>query len=260
MLDAYNRHVEERAAQGLPPLPLSPEQVAELVALLENPQAGRAGLLVDLLTHRVPPGVDGAAQVKAEFLTALAKGERHCSLIDRKRATELLGTMLGGYNLQALIDLLDDEDMAPIAAAGLKKTLLVFEAYHDVIHKAKTNNWAKDVVESWAEAEWFTSRPVLAEELTVTVFKVPGETNTDDLSPASEAWSRPDIPLHAQAMLAAKMPDGLKTIAELKQKGHPVAFVGDVVGTSPFCLLHSTAQEIVASCRATGLLLNFGGP
>ncbi|WP_127477209.1 bifunctional aconitate hydratase 2/2-methylisocitrate dehydratase [Sulfurivermis fontis] len=231
MLKEYREHVEQRAAQGLPPLPLDAKQVAALVELLKNPPKGEEQFLADLLTHRVPPGVDDAAYVKAGFLTALAKGEAKSPVIDRKRATELLGTMLGGYNVRALIELLDDEDMAPIAAQGLAKTLLIFDAYHDVIHKAKTNNWAKQVVDAWAAAEWFTSKPKLAESITLTVFKVPGETNTDDFSPASEAWSRPDIPLHAQAMLVSKMPDALATIGKLKKEGRPLAFVGDVVGT-----------------------------
>ena len=231
MLQAYREHVEERAAEGLPPLPLNAGQVAELVELLKNPPAGEEQILVELLTHRVPPGVDEAAYVKAAFLTALARGEAVSPLIDRRQAAELLGTMLGGYNIASLVELLDDDDLAPIAARALSQTLLVFDACHDVIHKAKTNNWAKEVVDAWAEAEWFTRRDPLHDEIKVTVFKVPGETNTDDLSPASEAWSRPDIPLHAKAMLANKMPDALATIEALKQKGHPVAFVGDVVGT-----------------------------
>ncbi len=231
MLEAYRQHVEERAQQGLPPLPLNAEQVAQLVELLKNPPAGEEQLLIELLTHRVPPGVDEAAYVKAGFLAAVARSETACPLIDRKCATELLGTMLGGYNIEPLVGLLDDDDMAPIAAHALSRTLLVFDAYHDVLHKAKTNSWAKEVVDAWAGAEWFTSREPLPGRITVTVFKVPGETNTDDLSPASEAWSRPDIPLHAKAMLAAKMPDGLAKIEELKTKGHPLAYVGDVVGT-----------------------------
>ena len=231
MLDAYRTHVEERAALGLPPLPLNTLQVTALTALLESPPAGEEKALLELITERVPPGVDEAARVKAEFLTALAKGERASPLISRERAVELLGTMLGGFNLQPLIDLLDDPATAATAAEALKGTLLVFEAYQAVMAKSDTNEFAKSVVESWAEAEWFTRRAKLDDTLTVTVFKVPGETNTDDLSPASEAWSRPDIPLHAQSMLVSKMPEGLATIAELKQKGHPVAFVGDVVGT-----------------------------
>ncbi|VAX01883.1 Aconitate hydratase 2, partial [hydrothermal vent metagenome] len=231
MLEAYRQHVEERAQQDLPPQPLNAEQVAQLVELLKNPPAGEGKTLVDLLTHRVPPGVDQAAFVKAGFLDAVARGETACPLIDRKRATELLGTMLGGYNITPLVNLLDDDDMAPIAARALSRTLLMFDAYHDVIHKAKSNSWAKTVVDAWADADWFTRREPLPEAITVTVFKVPGETNTDDLSPASEAWSRPDIPLHAKAMLISKMPDGLEKIEALKGKGHPLAYVGDVVGT-----------------------------
>jgi aconitate hydratase 2/2-methylisocitrate dehydratase len=232
VLEAYRQHVEERAAQGLPPLALDAKQVAALVELLKNPPAGEEAALVELLTQRVPPGVDDAAYVKAAFLTAVAKGEVNSPLIDNKQAVELLGTMLGGYNIQPLIELLDDTDLAPIAAAALSKTLLMFDAFHDVIDKAKAgNNFAKQITDAWAEAEWFTSRPELAREIKVVVFKVPGETNTDDLSPASEAWSRPDIPLHAKAMLVSKMPDALEKIEQLKQKGHPLAYVGDVVGT-----------------------------
>ncbi len=232
MLESYRRHVEERAAQGLPPLPLDAEQTAALVELLKNPPAGEEDFLLELITHRVPPGVDEAAYVKAAFLADVARGKASSPLIDRKRATELLGTMLGGYNVAPLIELLDDKTLGPVAAEALAHTLLVFDAYHDVMEKAQAGNpHARRVVEAWAEAEWFKRRDPLPEALTVTVFKVPGETNTDDLSPASEAWSRPDIPLHAQAMLMNKMPDALETIAELKKKGHPLAFVGDVVGT-----------------------------
>ena len=231
MLELYRQHVEERAAEGLPPLALNAEQTAELVELLKNPPAGEEELLVELLTHRVPPGVDQAAYVKAGFLDAIAKGETECALIDKPRAIELLGTMLGGYNITPLVELLEDEDLAPIAAKALSHTLLIFDAYHDVVHKAKTNNWAKQVVDSWVAAEWFTSREEMPDTITVTVFKVEGETNTDDLSPASEAWSRPDIPLHAKAMLINKMPNALSIVDELKEKGNPLAYVGDVVGT-----------------------------
>src|SRR5512139_195774 len=177
MLQEYRQHVAQRAAEGLPPLPLTSQQVAALVELLKSPPKGEETFLVELLTHRVPPGVDDAAFVKAGFLTALAKGEVTSPVIARKHATELLGTMLGGYNVRSLIDLLDDDDMAPIAAQGLAKTLLMFDTYHDVIHKAKTNNWAKQVVDAWANAEWFTSRKALPESITLTVFKSPGETN-----------------------------------------------------------------------------------
>lgn len=231
MLDAYRTHVEQRANEGLPPLPLDAEQTAALVELLKNPPAGEGQALADLLIHRVPPGVDQAAYVKAGFLAAVAKGEADCSTIDAPRATELLGTMLGGYNIAPLIELLDDNALAPIAASALANTLLVFDAYHDVVARAKHNDHARQVVEAWANADWFTRRPELPAEITVTVFKVDGETNTDDLSPASEAWSRPDIPLHAKAMLINKMPNALSVIDELKEKGHPLAYVGDVVGT-----------------------------
>lgn len=230
MLTEYQSHVEERAQQGLPPLPLDAEQVSTLVELLKAGDANSEALL-DLLIHRVPPGVDQAAYVKAGFLTDIAKGNVQCSLISPVRATELLGTMMGGYNVQSLIELLDIEETAAAAEKALCKTLMVYDAYHDVVEKAQTNDYAKRVLQSWAEAEWFTSRPKLADKITLTVFKVPGETNTDDLSPAVEAWSRPDIPLHAKAMLQSKMPDGLELIEKLKEKGHPLAFVGDVVGT-----------------------------
>ena len=230
MLTDYRKHVAERAALGLPPLPLNASQTAGLVELIKA-NAPQGQELVELLTQRVPPGVDQAAYVKAGFLAAVAKDEAPCALLTRERATELLGTMLGGYNIQALIALLDDVPLAPLAVKALSKTLLMFDAFHDVVAKAKSNPHAQRVLESWAQAEWFTTRPVLADEITVTVFKVPGETNTDDLSPASEAWSRPDIPLHAKAMLVSKMPDGLQTIEQLKKKGHPLAYVGDVVGT-----------------------------
>jgi aconitate hydratase 2 / 2-methylisocitrate dehydratase len=232
MLNAYREHVKQRAEQQLPPLPLNAEQAAELVELLKNPPKGEEQFLVELLTQRVPPGVDQAAYVKAGFLAALTKGEAKSPLIDPKQATELLGTMLGGYNIQPLIDLLDHASLAPIAAKALARTLLMFDAYHDVLEKAnKGNAHAKQVVDAWANAEWFTAKPKLAEKLTLTVFRVPGEINTDDLSPATEAWSRPDIPLHAQAMLKNRLENPAKTIEELKKKNHPLVFVGDVVGT-----------------------------
>jgi aconitate hydratase 2/2-methylisocitrate dehydratase len=231
MLQAYREHAKARLEQNIPPLPLTAEQVAQVVELLKNPPAGEAPFLLELLTERVPPGVDPAAYVKAGFLAALAKGETQSPVISAERATELLGTMLGGYNIQALIDLLDNATLAPIAAKALSHTQLMFDAYHDVLDKAKKNAHAKSVVDAWAEATWFTSRKPLPEKITVTVFKVSGETNTDDLSPAQEAWSRPDIPLHANAMLRARMEDALTVIQTLKQKGHPLAYVGDVVGT-----------------------------
>ncbi len=228
MLNEYHNHVEQRAQEGLPPLALDAEQVSGLVDLLKS---GATEELVELLIHRVPPGVDQAAYVKAGFLTDVAKGNVSCSLIDAVKATELLGTMMGGYNIDALIDLLDDDATAATAEAALSKTLLVYDAYHDIVEKAANNDYAKRVVQSWADADWFTARPALAESMTVTVFKVAGETNTDDLSPATEAWSRPDIPLHAKSMLIKTMDTPLDDIAELKKKGHPLAYVGDVVGT-----------------------------
>jgi len=236
LLHAYRKHVEERAADGVPPLPLNPEQVAELVGLLKDPPSGEEAFLLDLVTNRVPAGVDQAAYIKAAFLTDIAKGASRCPLIDGVKAVELLGTMLGGYNIAPLIEALEDETLAPTAAEALSNTLLMFDAFHDVKEKADAGNThARSVLQSWADAEWFTRRPVLPEKITVTVFKVPGETNTDDLSPAQDAWSRPDIPLHANAMLKNPRPglegDPLQVIAELKQKGHPLAYVGDVVGT-----------------------------
>ncbi len=235
MLEDYRKHVEERAEQGIPPKPLDAKQVAELVELIKNPPAGEDEFLLDLLENRVPAGVDDAAYVKAGFLAAIAKGEATSPILSPERATELLGTMLGGFNIAPLIDLLDDEKLAPIAAKALSHTLLIFDAFHDVKEKADAGNtYAQQVLQSWADAEWFTSKPEVPEKLTVTVFRVPGETNTDDLSPAPDAWSRPDIPLHAKSML--KMPrEGItnaeQQIKELKEKGFTVAYVGDVVGT-----------------------------
>lgn len=242
VLEAYRKHIEERAAQGIVPQPLNAEQTAGLVELLKNPPAGEEAVLVDLITNRVPPGVDEAAYVKAGFLSAIAKGEATSPLIDKKRAVELLGTMQGGYNIATMVELLDDAELAAVAAEQLKHTLLMFDAFHDVAEKAKAGNaHAKAVLESWAAGEWFTSKPAIADKYSLTVFKVPGETNTDDLSPAPDAWSRPDIPLHALAMLKMAR-DGivpeqqgaigpLKQIEEVKAKGFPVAYVGDVVGT-----------------------------
>ncbi len=231
MLSAYRDHVAERAQQGIPPLPLNAQQASALCDLLQNPPAGESEFLLSLLRDRIPPGVDQAAYVKAGWLTAIAKGEHTSPLVSPSYAVELLGTMVGGYNVQTLIDLLSNEQLGDLAATAMKKTLLVFDAFNQVLELSKTNARAKAVIESWAAAEWFTSRPVLPETVTVTVFKVTGEINTDDFSPASQAFSRPDIPLHALCMLESMMPDGLKKIAELKQLGHPVAFVGDVVGT-----------------------------
>ncbi|NML46820.1 bifunctional aconitate hydratase 2/2-methylisocitrate dehydratase [Ramlibacter sp. G-1-2-2] len=244
MLQAYVDHVAERAALGIPPLPLSAKQTADLIELIKSAPAKEEAFLLDLLANRVPPGVDDAAKVKASFLAAVAHGDFQVNAISRALATELLGTMVGGYNVKPLIDLLDDAEVAQVAADGLKKTLLMFDYFHDVAAKAKANNaFAKEVIQSWADAEWFTSRQEVPQKITVTVFKVPGETNTDDLSPAPDAWSRPDIPLHALAMLKNTRPgtafkpeeDGkrgpMKFVEELKAKGHVVAYVGDVVGT-----------------------------
>ncbi|CAM9167109.1 bifunctional aconitate hydratase 2/2-methylisocitrate dehydratase [Acinetobacter pseudolwoffii] len=242
MLEAYRQHVEERAALGVPPKPLDDAQTAALVELLVNPPAGEEAYLVDLLENRVPAGVDQAAYVKAAFLAALAKGEATSPLVSKERAVYLLGTMLGGYNVAPLVELLDNAELSELAAEALKKTLLVFDAFHDVADKAKAGNAnAQAVMQSWADAEWFTSRPDVPEEIKLTVFKVTGETNTDDLSPAQDAWSRPDIPLHANAMLK-NVRDGIKPevpgevgplnqIKELIAKGNQVAYVGDVVGT-----------------------------
>ncbi|PZU54725.1 MAG: bifunctional aconitate hydratase 2/2-methylisocitrate dehydratase [Thauera sp.] len=244
MLEAYRAHAAERAALGIPPLALDAKQTAELIELIKNPPAGEEAFLLDLLTHRVPPGVDDAAKVKASFLAAVAHGDVKVGLISKAKATELLGTMVGGYNVKPLIDLLDDAEVAAVAAEGLKKTLLMFDFFHDVAEKAKAGNAkAKEVVQSWADGEWFTSRPEVPKSITVTVFKVPGETNTDDLSPAPDATTRPDIPMHYLAMLKNTRPDAafkpekdgvrgpIQFIEDLKKKGHLVAYVGDVVGT-----------------------------
>ncbi|MDN7133634.1 bifunctional aconitate hydratase 2/2-methylisocitrate dehydratase [Halomonas sp. MC140] len=242
MIEAYRQHVEERAAEGVPPKPLNAEQVASLVELLKTPPAGEEEFILELITNRIPPGVDEAAYVKAGFLTAIAKGEATSPLIDKVHAVKLLGTMQGGYNIVSLVELLDNEELAREAGEQLKHTLLMFDAFHDVEARAKNgNSIAKDVIQSWAEAEWFLSKPALAEKITLSVFKVPGETNTDDLSPAPDAWSRPDIPLHANAMLKNER-DGiepvvqgttgpLKQIEDVKALGFPVVYVGDVVGT-----------------------------
>lgn len=200
MLEAYRKHVEERAAENIPPKPLNPEQVAGLVELLKTPPAGEEEYLLDLITNRVPPGVDEAAYVKAGFLSALVTGEANSPLIDKKHAIKLLGMMLGGYNIETLVNALDDTDLSDLAAEQLKHTLLMFDAFHDVEEKAKAGNAnAKAVMQSWADGEWFTSRDKVAESTKVAIFKVTGEINTDDLSPAPDAWSRPDIPLHARA-------------------------------------------------------------
>ncbi|ELY2497000.1 bifunctional aconitate hydratase 2/2-methylisocitrate dehydratase [Cronobacter muytjensii] len=242
MLEEYRKHVAERAAEGIVAKPLDATQMAALVELLKNPPAGEEEFLLDLLTNRVPPGVDEAAYVKAGFLAAVAKGEASSPLVTPEKAVELLGTMQGGYNIHPLIEALDNEKLAPIAAKALSHTLLMFDNFYDVEEKAKAGNaYAKQIMQSWADAEWFLSRPSLPEKITVTVFKVTGETNTDDLSPAPDAWSRPDIPLHALAMLKNARegiePDQpgvvgpIKQIEALQQKGFPLAYVGDVVGT-----------------------------
>jgi aconitate hydratase 2/2-methylisocitrate dehydratase len=228
VLAEYQSHVEERAALGLPPLPLEAEQVTAVVEMLKTAPTDE---LLDLLVHRVPPGVDQAAYVKAGFLADVAAAKATCALIDPVSATALLGTMMGGYNIEPLISLLDNEVTADTAEAALSRTLLVYDAYHDVVEKAKSNPYAQRVVEAWANADWFTAKPALPESIILTVFKVAGETNTDDLSPATEAWSRPDIPLHANAMLINTMDSPLEDIKKLKEKGHPLAYVGDVVGT-----------------------------
>lgn len=242
MLSSYRQHVAERAALGIPPLPLTAQQTAEVIELLKAPPAGEETFLLDLITHRVPAGVDDAAKVKASYLAAVAFGTESNPLIGRARATELLGTMLGGYNIHPLIELLDDAEVGTVAAEALKHTLLMFDAFHDVQEKAEQGNaHAQAVLQSWADAEWFTSKPEVPESLTITVFKVTGETNTDDLSPAPDATTRPDIPMHALAMLKNKR-DGIEPeedgkrgpiafIESLKEKGHLVAYVGDVVGT-----------------------------
>nr|MCU0926054.1 bifunctional aconitate hydratase 2/2-methylisocitrate dehydratase [Hydrogenophaga sp.] len=243
-LTDYRAHVAERAALGIPPLALDAKQVAALIELIKAPPAGEDAFLMDLLTHRVPPGVDDAAKVKASFLAAVAHGDLKVGLISKAKATELLGTMVGGYNVHPLIELLDDAEVATVAGAALKKTLLMFDYFNDVAEKAKAGNAvAKDVMQSWADAEWFTSRPEVDKKITVTVFKVPGETNTDDLSPAPDATTRPDIPMHYLAMLKNTRPDAafkpeedgkrgpMQFIEDLKKKGHLVAYVGDVVGT-----------------------------
>ncbi len=233
MLEEYKKQAAKREELGIPALPLTAQQTSELCEILKNPPEAHKEDLLSLLRDRVPPGVDDAAYVKAGFLTAVAKGEIQCPVISAEYAVKLLGTMMGGYNVQSLVDLLQSKDanIAIEAVEALSKTLLVFDAFNDVLELSETNSFAKQVIDSWANAEWFTSRDKPAATIKVTVFQVPGETNTDDLSPAPHATTRPDIPLHALAMLESKMPDGLETIAKLKEKGHPVAYVGDVVGT-----------------------------
>ncbi|MFA0094880.1 bifunctional aconitate hydratase 2/2-methylisocitrate dehydratase [Vibrio splendidus] len=242
MLEAYRKHVEERAAEGVVPKPLDAEQVAGLVELLKNPPQGEEEIILDLLENRIPPGVDEAAYVKAGFLTAITKGEVTSPLVSKAKAAQLLGTMQGGYNIESLVSLLDDAELAPIAVKALSHTLLMFDAFYDVEEKAKAGNAsAQQVLQSWADAEWFTAKDKVAGKITVKVFKVTGETNTDDLSPAPDAWSRPDIPVHAKAMLKMER-DGItpdeqgnvgpiKQIEEMQKDGIQLAYVGDVVGT-----------------------------
>ena len=265
MLNAYSKLAAEREAQGVPALPLNAEQTKDLTELLENPPADQRQILLQLLSDRIPPGVDEAAYVKATWLSAVAQGNATSPVVAPLEAVRLLGTMVGGYNVAALIELLknSDEQLAECAAQGLSRTLLVYDAFNEVMDLAASNRFAKQVVDSWAAAEWFTTRAELAESITVTVFKVDGETNTDDLSPATHATTRPDIPLHALAMLETRDPNGLDTIAKLKENGHPVAYVGDVVGTGSSrksainSVLWHTGNDIphVPNKRAGGVIL-----
>ncbi|NOX15306.1 MAG: aconitate hydratase B, partial [Epsilonproteobacteria bacterium] len=231
-LKAYNEHVLQRSKLGVPPLPLDAQQTAKVVESLKKGE-GDQKVLLKLLENRVNPGVDDAAYVKASFLNAIVKKEVECVSITPLKAVEILGTMMGGYNVQPLVDALssDDKFVATGACDALKKTILVYSSFNDVEKLAKTNNYAKEVLESWAKAEWFTSKKTIPQKITVAVLKVPGETNTDDLSPASEAFTRSDIPLHAQCMLDKRIPDALEKIREFQAKGYEVAYVGDVVGT-----------------------------
>ncbi len=231
MLDTYFKQKTEREKLGIPPLPLNPSETEEVCRWLENPPAGKEEMLLDLLRNRVSPGVDPAAKVKAEWLSRVARGEVSSPLISKKDAIFLLGTMVGGYNVDPLVDFLEVEELAPVAASALKNIILVYGAFDKVVEKSTRNPWAKEVLLSWAEAEWFRSRPEIPEKITFKVFKVDGEINTDDLSPAKNAWSRPDIPLHALSMGETRFPGGISTIHKFKQEGYRVAFVGDVVGT-----------------------------
>jgi len=235
VLEAHREHIAERAELGVVPKPLSAEQVADLIELLKTPAPGEEAFILDLISNRVPAGVDEAAYVKAGFLSAVARGEATSPLIEKKQAVELLGTMLGGYNITTLVELLDDTELGETAAKQLCHTLLMFDAFHDVAEKASQgNSHAQQVMQSWADAQWFTSRPEIPTKLTVVVYKIPGETNTDDLSPAQDAWSRPDIPLHALAMYKNPregVTNAIEQINELEKTGFPVALVGDVMGT-----------------------------
>ena len=264
-LPAYRAAAAEREALGVPPLPLDAPQTQALTQLLEQPPTGEEAALLELLSERIPPGVDEAAFVKADWLSAVAQGQRTSPLVNPMEATQLLATMIGGYNVAALIALLSNSDssIAAAAAEGLSRTLLVYDAYNDVLELAASNSYAQQVVDSWAAAEWFTAKPELPETITVTVFKVEGETNTDDLSPATHATTRPDIPLHATAMLETRMPGGLEALQALKAKGHPVAYVGDVVGTGSSrksainSVLWHTGNDIphVPNKRGSGVIL-----
>ena len=251
-LSSYRAAAAEREALGVPALPLTASQVQALTELLAAPPAGEEAFLLHLLSERIPPGVDEAAYVKAGWLSAVAQGSATSPLLGPIEAVQLLATMIGGYNVSALIELLSNSDpaIASAAAEGLSRTLLVYDAYNDVLELAADNAYAQQVIDSWAAAEWFTAKPELPAEITVTVFKVEGETNTDDLSPATHATTRPDIPLHAMAMLETRMPGGLELISQLKTKGYPVAYVGDVVGTgsSALAVNHSAAAQLSITC------------
>ncbi len=263
MLTAYSEEAAARSALGIPPLPLTPQQTSELCELLQHPPAGEEDFLLYLLRERIAPGVDQSAYVKAGFLTAVAKGEIVSPIVSPADAVDILGTMVGGYNVQPLIDLLQDRELGSRAARALSKILLVFDSFHQIVELAESNDNARSVLTAWAAGEWFTDRPPLAEEIVVTVFKVEGEINTDDLSPAPHAVSRPDIPLHALAMLESRAPGAIQTIAALKQNGHPVAFVGDVVGTGSSrksainSLLWHIGQDIpfIPNKRSGGVIL-----
>jgi aconitate hydratase 2/2-methylisocitrate dehydratase len=231
MLDTYFKNEGERKAQGIPPLPLDPEQTRELCNIIENPPQGKESLFLNLLKNRIPPGVDPAAKVKAKWLSDLASGKLSSPILDKKDAVVLLGTMLGGFNVGPLVALLENDDLAPEAAGALKGTILVYNDFNKVADMAKDNSYAKDVLESWAKGEWFISKPKFPDKVTLKVYKVDGETNTDDFSPAKHAWSRPDIPLHALSMGETRFPGGIEKINQFRDEGHRVVFVGDVVGT-----------------------------
>ncbi|MSQ80991.1 MAG: aconitate hydratase B, partial [Candidatus Methylopumilus sp.] len=231
MIEDYRKEAADRLKEDLPPLALTAKQTAELVTLLKSPNTKDTNTLMELFCHRIPSGVDQAAYIKAAYLTDIAKGAEKSSLISPKYAIKLLGTMVGGYNVQSLISLLDS-DLADDVVQVLSHSILIFDAFHDVSEKVKSGNKAAmKLMESWANGDWFLKKSALPKEIKVVVFKVDGETNTDDLSPAQEAWSRPDIPLHAKAMLINKVPNGIKTIQELKARQLLIAYVGDVVGT-----------------------------